>query len=145
MIRQEFTHLYDGSATTEVTTWTFNVNSGIWIRIPDRTRYDTDEEREAAKEEVSIKPGTSYEWTGSFGGDYSVCTDPIIHTDRDNVKLNNNILNSDGSGDWSYAVYSFDDFGYPVAISTYHNEELSGTAVLTWSTIVTTGIKNELY
>lgn len=143
MIRQEWTHInsYDGSATTRITTWTFDVNSGLWTRVPDRMTYDTDEEWEAAKEKISMEPGTSFEWTGSFGVDYSVCVDPLIHTDQDNVKANNDILNSDGSGDWSYAVYSFDDSGYPVAISTYHNEELSGTAVLTWSTIETTAVK----
>lgn len=37
---------------------------------------------------------------------------------------------------WSYAVYTFDEAGCPVAISSYYSDgSLSGTAVLEWEVL----------
>lgn len=55
---------------------------------------------------------------------------------RNDVMANDGILlNELGDGDWNYAVYTFDEDGLPVAITTYSDSGVSGSAILEWDVI----------
>lgn len=137
-IEETFINDYDGTSRTWIETWTYNTDSDSWLYVPDRNHYEyeTDEEWEAAKEECHPRPGTHHEWTGSFGGGYAVCVDPLIWEDQlRSVLENDGILENDGNEEWDYAVYTFDENGLPAAITTYNDNGISGTAVLEWAVI----------
>lgn len=146
MIRQEETNIndYDGSSVVMVDNWIYDVSTDSWAYIPDRQRYDTDEEWEDARETLyQMEQGTFDYWVGSYGGDFSVCVDPVMDkTERANVLANEGVLqNEHGDGDWSYAVYTFDEDGLPIAITTYMDGVMSGSAILEWSVIEPATIK----
>ena len=137
LTRIEETSVNGDNVTSHVDTWEYD-DEGTCLYIPDRQFYDTDEEWEEAQYEDYNEPGTNRFWGNISGDNYAVCVDPLVYEDIIlNVLKHNSILENDDEGiEWDYAVYTFGDDGYPVAITTYTNGVVSGTAVLEWTTIV---------
>ena len=87
-------------------------------------------------------PGTHDYDTDIGSVEFSVNMDPLIlrsggleALQEGNVLYNEMQVNG-GYADWSYAVYTFDEAGCSVAISSYYSDgSLSGTAVLEWEVL----------
>ena len=127
---------------TERMEFQYDENSGSWWRIPNRQWYDTEAEWQAAWSKENFLPGTHDYDTNIGSVEFSVNMDPLIlrsggleALQEGNVLYNEMQVNG-GYADWSYAVYTFDEAGCPVAISSYYSDgSLSGTAVLEWEVL----------
>ena len=138
---------YDGMGQTnhsEVTEYRYDEDTGAWWTIPDRQNYNTEEEWQAAWEEAMQSPGSQDYYVSVASLDYAVCMDPLILEQgwQSRLQEGNVVHNEDEMDeyDWSYAVYTFDEEGRPVSISSYLQDgTLSGTAVLEWEVMESPG------
>ena len=138
LLSRESTH-YDRMGQTdrsEVTEYRYDENTGSWWMIPDRQKYET-EEWQAAWKEAGQSPGSQGYYAGVASLDYAVCMDPLILEQgwQSRLKDGDVVYNEQEIDEyaWSHAVYTFDEVGLPVAISSYYADgSLSGTAVLEW-------------
>lgn len=142
MIREEDTDVHgDETSDVDVETWTFDEASGMWLHVPERGDYDSDEEWENAKEYVYQNPGTVRCLASTYGGGYCVIATALLGADsRSSVIENGGFLYREetdvGDNRWDYAVYTFDDSGLPVGITTYKDGAITGTAILEWDVII---------
>lgn len=129
---------------SEVTEYRYDEDTGAWWTIPDRQNYNTEEEWQAAWEEAMQSPGSQDYYVSVASLDYAVCMDPLILEQgwQSRLQEGNVVHNEDEMDeyDWSYAVYTFDEEGRPVSISSYLQDgTLSGTAVLEWEVMESPG------
>ena len=144
-IRTEFTHCDETGAaeSTYIDQWEYDGEPGHCWHIPDRQGYDSEEAWRAEWQEEWHEPGTHDYWTSSTGGDYSICVDPLLYKDtRESVSETGDVLSNENASEsesqrrWATAVYTFDEVGHPVAITSYYEDgTISGTAVLEWTVI----------
>lgn len=137
-IRYENYSLHDGDVDSQVETWEYDGKDGHCWYTPDRGYFQTDEEWEAAKEEQWNEVGTWGCLSNTESWDYSACVDPLIWPElKTEVIENDGVLYSNDEGvEWFYAVYTFNEDGDAVAISSFYEDgTLSATAIIEWAVI----------
>jgi len=118
---------YDDNGSTTGTrseSWEYSDASGKCVH----TRTD------GTTEERTMRLGSWLRW-GSFN---DICCDPATREEvgEDGILENGNPDPVNSYPRFDYAVYTFDEAGYPLTITTYgHEGEVLGTAVAEWETI----------
>lgn len=137
LIRSETRHYNENGEQSFIgeETWVHEGEPGHCWNYPPRSAYQTDEEWEAARMEMNIDPGT-YKRYSSYG---HICMWPVTREEvgEDGILENWND-NPDPSvmPQFDHAVYTFDEAGYPTAISTYGEDgALIGTATAEWEVL----------
>ena len=132
---------------TYIDQWKYDGEPGHCWFIPDRQYYDSEEEWQAEWQEEWHEPGTYNYWTSASGWDYSICLDPLIDSKSaaevsaaGGVIVHENPPETENYEYWATAVYTFNEAGRPIAITSYYADgTISGTAVLEWETLRTEG------
>lgn len=132
----------DKYGKTKIETWTFDSTLGRWIYTIVQNDFDTPGGYETGRQYEERWPGTHDYHGGGHCSTGGYAMNPLF-TEENYKKVigNGGVLYPETTDDYyDYAIYTFDEGGLPIKITSYVDGNITATVILEWAVIVPTGL-----